>query len=470
MNVTVAAAARPGADAVAGIVTALTRDFGARAVVSHAVREQHGHGEGLADAALPDIVVFPHSNDEVAAIVRQCHVARIPVIAFGVGTSLEGHVAAIHGGVCLDLSQMNRVLEVNVEDLDCRVQAGVTREQLNAELKGTGLFFPIDPGANATIGGMTSTRASGTNAVRYGTMRENVLGLAVVTAEGKLVHTGGRARKSSAGYDLTRLLVGSEGTLGVITEIQLRLYGIPEAISAAVCQFPDLKSAVDSVIVAMQLGIPVARIELLDEVQMDACIRYSKLEGFEARPTLFFEFHGTDAGVRDQAESMQSIAAEHGGSAFEWATKPEDRSRLWKARHNAYYAALALAPGKQGFSTDACVPISRLTDCVLETRADIQASDLIAPIVGHVGDGNFHIIVLFDPGKPDERARAEALAQKVSLRAIAMGGTCTGEHGIGIHKLDALVAEHGDAVELMRTIKRSLDPRNILNPGKTVPL
>jgi D-lactate dehydrogenase (cytochrome) len=470
MNVTVAAAARPGADAVAGIVTALTRDFGARAVVSHAVREQHGHGEGLADAALPDIVVFPHSNDEVAAIVRQCHVARIPVIAFGVGTSLEGHVAAIHGGVCLDLSQMNRVLEVNVEDLDCRVQAGVTREQLNAELKGTGLFFPIDPGANATIGGMTSTRASGTNAVRYGTMRENVLGLAVVTAEGKLVHTGGRARKSSAGYDLTRLLVGSEGTLGVITEIQLRLYGIPEAISAAVCQFPDLKSAVDSVIVAMQLGIPVARIELLDEVQMDACIRYSKLEGFEARPTLFFEFHGTDAGVRDQAESMQSIAAEHGGSAFEWATKPEDRSRLWKARHNAYYAALALAPGKQGFSTDACVPISRLTDCVLETRADIQASGLIAPIVGHVGDGNFHIIVLFDPGNPDERAKAEALAQKVSLRAIAMGGTCTGEHGIGIHKLDALVAEHGDAVELMKTIKRSLDPRNILNPGKTVPL
>jgi D-lactate dehydrogenase (cytochrome) len=470
MNVTVAAAARPAADAVAGIVTALTRDFGPRAVVSHAIREQHGHGEGLADAALPDIVVFPHSNDEVAAIVRQCHVARIPVIAFGVGTSLEGHVAAIYGGVCLDLSQMNRVLEVNAEDLDCRVQAGVTREQLNAELKGTGLFFPIDPGANATIGGMTSTRASGTNAVRYGTMRENVLGLTVVTAEGKLVRTGGRARKSSAGYDLTRMFVGSEGTLGVITEIQLRLYGIPEAISAAVCQFPDLKSAVDSVIVAMQLGIPVARIELLDEVQMDACIRYSKLEGFEVKPTLFFEFHGTDAGVRDQAESMQSIAADHGGSAFEWATQPEDRSRLWKARHNAYYAALALAPGKQGFSTDACVPISRLTDCVLETRADIQASGLIAPIVGHVGDGNFHIIVLFDPGQSDERAKAEALAQKVSRRAIAMGGTCTGEHGIGIHKLDALVAEHGDAVELMKTIKRSLDPRNILNPGKTVPL
>jgi D-lactate dehydrogenase (cytochrome) len=362
---------------------------------------------------------------------------------------------------------MNRVLKVNGDDLDCRVQAGVTREQLNVELKGTGLFFPIDPGANATIGGMTSTRASGTNAVRYGTMRENVLGLTVVTAEGNIVRTGGRARKSSAGYDLTRLYIGSEGTLGIITEVQLRLYGIPEAISAAVCQFPDLKNAVDTVIVAMQVGIPVARIELLDDVQMDACIRYSKLEGFEVKPTLFFEFHGTDAAVREQAEMMQSIAADHGGSAFEWATRPEDRSRLWKARHNAYYAALALTPGKQAFATDACVPISRLTECVLETRADVEASGLTAPIVGHVGDGNFHLVLLF---WPNEREKAEALAKKVSLRAIAMGGTCTGEHGIGVHKLDALVAEHGDAVELMKTIKRALDPRNILNPGKTVPL
>ena len=385
------------------------------------------------------------------------------------GTSLEGHVAAVYGGVCIDLSQMNRMLEVNVEDLDCRVQAGVTREQVNTELKGTGLFFPIDPGANATIGGMTSTRASGTNAVRYGTMRENVLGLTVVTADGSIVRTGGRARKSSAGYDLTRLFIGSEGTLGIITEIQLRLYGIPEAISAAVCQFPDLKSAVDTVIVAMQVGIPVARIELLDDVQMDACIRFSKLEGFAAKPTLFFEFHGTEGGVREQAESMQAIAADHGGSAFEWATKPEERSRLWKARHNAYYAALALSPGRQAFATDACVPISRLTDCVLETRADVEATGLTAPIVGHVGDGNFHLVVLFDPNSPMEREKAEMLAQKVSLRAIAMGGTCTGEHGIGIHKLDALVAEHGDAVELMKTLKRALDPRNILNPGKTVP-
>jgi len=460
---------RPQHDAVEALAGRLRNDYGDRAVTAQAVREQHSHGEGLADAALPDVVVFPHTNDEVAAIVRLCHAARIPIIAFGVGTSLEGHVAALYGGVCLDFSQMNRVLEVNDADLDCRVQAGVTREQLNAELKGTGLFFPIDPGANATIGGMASTRASGTNAVRYGTMRENVLGLTVVTADGRIVKTGGRARKSSAGYDLTRLLVGSEGTLGIITEVQLRLYGLPEAISAAVCQFPDLKSAVDTVIVAMQLGIPVARIELLDDVQMDACIRYSQLTEFAPKPTLFFEFHGSEAGVREQAETIQSLAADHGGSRFQWATKPEDRSRLWKARHNAYYAALALAPGKQGFATDACVPISRLTDCVLETQADIVQTGLIAPIVGHVGDGNFHLVVLFDPARPEERAKAEALAARVALRAIAMGGTCTGEHGVGMHKLDALVAEHGEAVTLMQAVKRALDPHDILNPGKTVP-
>jgi D-lactate dehydrogenase (cytochrome) len=460
---------RPQHDALQALTGRLRDDYGDRAVTAQAVREQHSHGEGLADAALPDVVVFPHTNDEVVAIVRLCHAARIPIIAFGVGTSLEGHVAALYGGVCLDFSQMNRVLEVNDADLDCRVQAGVTREQLNTELKGTGLFFPIDPGANATIGGMASTRASGTNAVRYGTMRENVLGLTVVTADGRIVKTGGRARKSSAGYDLTRLLVGSEGTLGIITEVQLRLYGLPEAISAAVCQFPDLKSAVDTVIVAMQLGIPVARIELLDDVQMDACIRYSQLTEFAPKPTLFFEFHGSEAGVREQAETIQSLAADHGGSRFQWATKPEDRSRLWKARHNAYYAALALAPGKQGFATDACVPISRLTDCVLETQADIVQTGLIAPIVGHVGDGNFHLVVLFDPARPEERAKAEALAARVALRAIAMGGTCTGEHGVGMHKLDALVAEHGEAVTLMQAVKRALDPHDILNPGKTVP-
>jgi D-lactate dehydrogenase (cytochrome) len=379
-------------------------------------------------------------------------------------------VAALYGGVCVDLSQMNRMLQVNDADLDCRVQAGVTREQLNAELKGTGLFFPIDPGANATLGGMASTRASGTNAVRYGTMRENVLGLTVVTADGSVIHTGSRARKSSAGYDLTRLYVGSEGTLGIITEVQLRLYGLPESISAAVCQFEDLKNAVDTVIVAMQLGVPVARIELLDDVQMDACIRYSQLTEYAAKPTLFFEFHGTAAGVREQAETIESIAADHHGTRFAWATKPEERSRLWKARHNAYYAALALAPGMQGFATDACVPISRLTDCVLETKADIEASGLVAPIVGHVGDGNFHLVVLFDPAQPEQRSKAETLAARVSMRAIAMGGTCTGEHGIGVHKLDALRAEHGDAVAVMQAIKRALDPRNILNPGKTVPL
>ncbi len=460
----------PPAAAVADVVGKLAASYGDRAVTTHAVREQHSHGEGLADPALPDVVVFPHSNEEVAAIVRLCASARVPVIAFGVGTSLEGHVAALYGGVCVDLSRMNRVLEVNVDDLDCCVQAGVTREQLNADLKGTGLFFPIDPGANATIGGMAATRASGTNAVRYGTMRDNVMGLTVVTADGDIVRTGGRARKSSAGYDLTRLFVGNEGTLGIITEIRLRLYGLPESIRSAVCQFPDLGSATQTVIVAMQMGIPVARIELLDDVQMDACIRYSKLEGFEAKPTLFFEFHGTEGATAEQAELTQQISAEHGGSAFAWAVAAEDRSKLWKARHNAYYAALALKPGVQAFATDACVPISRLADCILETRADVDREGMTAPIVGHVGDGNFHLVLLFDPADPAERDKAEQIARRVSARAIAMGGTCTGEHGIGMHKLDALVAEHGEAVELMRKIKRALDPLNILNPGKTVPM
>jgi D-lactate dehydrogenase (cytochrome) len=470
MNSPTETRARPAATDVDALTQRLMGEYGERAVTSHAIREQHSHGEGLADAGMPDIVVFPKTNEEVASIVRVCNAARIPVIAFGVGTSLEGHVAALYGGVCIDLSQMSRVLEVNDADLDCRVQAGVTREQLNAELKGTGLFFPIDPGANATLGGMAATRASGTNAVRYGTMRENVLGLTVVTADGRIIRTGSRARKSSAGYDLTRLFVGSEGTLGIITEVQLRLYGLPEAMSAAVCQFADLKGAVDSVIVAMQLGIPVARIELLDNVQMDACIRFSHLTGYEAKPTLFFEFHGSEAGVREQAETIEAIVAEHGGSRFQWAIAQEERSRLWKARHDAYYAALALAPGRQAFATDACVPISKLTECVLETQADVVESGLIAPIVGHVGDGNFHLVVLFDPAQAEERAKAESLAARVSLRAIRMGGTCTGEHGIGVHKLDALVAEHGEAVSLMQAIKRALDPNDILNPGKTVPL
>jgi D-lactate dehydrogenase (cytochrome) len=461
---------RPDPGKVADLVLKLRGDYGERAVTSQAVREHHGHGEGLVDMALPDIVVFPESNEEVSAIVRLCHLARVPVIPFGVGTSVEGHVAALYGGVCVDFSRMNRVLEVNAEDLDCRVQAGITREQVNAELKGTGLFFPIDPGADATIGGMAATRASGTNAVRYGTMRENVLGLTVVAADARIIRTGGRARKSSAGYDLTRLFVGAEGTLGVITEIQLRLYGVPEAIVSAVCQFSDLASAVNTVITAMQTGIPVARMELLDDVQMDACIRYSKLEGFEVKPTLFFEFHGSPSSVREQSEAMQIISDEFAGSAYQWASQAEDRSRLWKARHAAYYAALALKPGMVGFATDACVPISRLADCILETKADIEQSGLTAPIVGHVGDGNFHLIVLFDPNDPEGRERADALAHRVSLRAIRMGGTCTGEHGIGWHKLDVLAQEHGEAVDLMRAVKRALDPLNIMNPGKTVPL
>jgi D-lactate dehydrogenase (cytochrome) len=460
---------RPDPDVVARVVAQMRGDYGERAVTTQAVREHHSHGEGLADAALPDVVVFPRSNDEVAAIVRLCHLSRVPVIAFGVGTSLEGHVAALYGGVCLDLSQMNRVLEINAEDLDCRVQAGVTREQLNAELKGTGLFFPIDPGANATIGGMASTRASGTNAVRYGTMRENVMGLTVVTADGRLIGTGGRARKSSAGYDLTRLFVGAEGTLGVITEIQLRLYGVPEAIAAAVCQYPDLAGAVNTVIAAMQTGIPVARIELLDDVQMDACIRYSKLEGYQPLPTLFFEFHGSEAGVREQSVTMRAISDEFGGSEFQWATLAEDRTRLWKARHAAYYATLALKPGMTAIATDACVPISRLAECILQTKADIEKSGLTVTIVGHVGDGNYQLVVNYEPGDAGQRERADALARAVSMRAIGMGGTCTGEHGIGWHKLDLLAQEHGEAVDLMRSIKRALDPQGIMNPGKTVP-
>ena len=451
---------------VAAVVATLVRDFGARAKTSTAIREQHGHGEGLADAALPDVVVYPHTNEEVAGIVRLCHDARVPVIAFGVGTSLEGHVAALYGGVCVDLSEMNRVLAVNAADLDCRVQAGVTREQVNAELKGTGLFFPIDPGANATIGGMASTRASGTNAVRYGTMRENVLGLTVVTADGRIVRTGGRARKSSAGYDLTHLFVGSEGTLGIMTEIQLRLYGLPEAISAAVCQFPDLKAAVDTVIHAMQMGIPVARIEILDALQMQACINYSKLEGYEAKPTLLFEFHGTENGVREQAERMEAIAGEQGGSSFQWATQAEDRNRLWAARHDVYWALKALRPGCETKATDTCVPISRLAEAILAARDDAAAAGLIAPIVGHVGDGNFHMTFLLDPNDPAEFERAHAVNERLVERAIAFGGTCTGEHGIGVGKIAHLEQEHGTGVDLMRRIKRALDPDNIMNPGK----
>jgi D-lactate dehydrogenase (cytochrome) len=460
---------RPSPQALQKLLARLAPHFGERLVTGAAVCEQHGHGEGMREAMPPDAVVFPLSNEEVALAVRACYEEDVPVIAFGTGTSLEGHVQALHGGLCIDLMRLNRVLEVSAADLDCQVQAGVTREQLNREIRDQGLFFPIDPGADASLGGMAATRASGTNAVRYGTMRDNVLGLTVVTAEGRIVHTGGRARKSSAGYDLTRLFIGSEGTLGIITELRLKLYGMPEAISSAVCQFHDLAAAVNTVIMAMQLGIPVARIEILDERQMEACIRYSHLDEFQAAPTLFFEFHGSKKSVAEQAEQMQAVSDENGGSDYRWAVQPEERSRLWKARHNAYYASMAMAPGKEGFSTDACVPISRLAECLLETKIEAAATGLHHSIVGHVGDGNFHLLIAYDPALAQERALAEDLARAVALRAIRLGGTCTGEHGVGLHKLDFLRQEHGAALGLMRAIKVALDPRNLMNPGKTIP-
>ena len=436
-----------------------------RLSTAQAVREHHGKDLTYHAGAAPDAVAFPNSTEEVAAIVRICARHKVPIVPYGTGTSLEGHIAALHGGVCIDLGGMSAVLDVNGEDMDCRVQAGVTRKALNDYLRDSGLFFPIDPGADASLGGMAATRASGTNAVRYGTMRENVLGLTVVTADGRVIRTGGRARKSSAGYDLTRLFVGSEGTLGVITELQLRLYGIPEAITAAVCSFDSLDGAVNTVIAVIQSGIPVARIELLDEVQMEAINRYSGLD-YPVLPTLFFEFHGTEAGAREQAERAGELAQEFGGGDFRWAAQQEDRNRLWQARHDAYHACKAMRPGSEAWATDVCVPISRLADCIVETRRDIDESNLIAPIVGHVGDGNFHLVYLVDPEDPDELKRAEAHNERMVMRALAMGGTCTGEHGIGYGKIDFLQAEQGEAVSLMRSVKTALDPDNIMNPGK----
>jgi D-lactate dehydrogenase (cytochrome) len=447
---------------------ALHQLLGDRFTTNDALREQHGRGEAYHPPRLPEAVAFARSTEEVAAIVGICAEHRVPVVAFGAGTSLEGHVAALAGGISLDLTRMNEVLAVHAEDLDATVQAGVTRKQLNAHLRDTGLFFPIDPGADATIGGMAATRASGTNAVRYGTMKENVLGLTVVLADGRVIRTGGRARKSSAGYDLTRLFVGSEGTLGIITEITVKLYGVPEAISSAVCSFEDVDDAVRAVIATIQVGIPVARIELLDEQQMRGCIGYSKLEGYREAPTLFYEFHGSEAGVREQAEQAQGIAQEFGGQDFQWATRPEERNRLWQARHDSYYAALSLRPGAVGWATDVCVPISRLGDCIRETRADLAEVGMLAPIVGHVGDGNFHTLMLLDPARPEELATAQRLNKRLVRRAIAMGGTCTGEHGVGVGKMDSLAEEAGPAVEVMAAIKRALDPTNILNPGKIV--
>jgi D-lactate dehydrogenase (cytochrome) len=447
------------------LLDVLRQIVGDRVTTAAAIREQHGKDESFHACAPPDAVVFAQTTDEVSRIVMACAARDVPVIPFGTGTSLEGHVAALHGGVSIDVSQMNEILAVNAEDLTCQVQPGVRRKQLNEHLRDTGLFFPIDPGADASLGGMTATRASGTNAVRYGTMRENVMSLEVVMADGRIIRTARRSKKSSAGYDLTRLFVGSEGTLGVITEVTLKLFGIPEAISAAVCSFGDMESAVNTVILTIQSGIPIARIELLDAVQMDACNKYSDLN-YPVAPTLFFEFHGTENSVAEQVEQVQSIAGELGGTDFSWARKAEDRSKLWQARHDAYYAALALRPGCKGIATDVCVPISRLAECILETQVDIRDSGLIAPIVGHVGDGNFHLVLCVDPDDADEMVRAEDLNERMVMRALAMDGTCTGEHGVGYGKIGFLEAEHGEALSVMCDLKHALDPKNIMNPGK----
>lgn len=443
--------------------------FGARFSTTEAVRAHHGHDESHFPDMLPDAVVWPHDTAEVVAIVEACGRYRVPIVPFGAGSSLEGHILPLHGGISVDFSEMNKVLAVHGEDMDAVVQPGITRKQLNTALHGSGLFFPVDPGADASLGGMAATRASGTNAVHYGTMRDNVLGMEVVLADGRVIRTGGHARKSSSGYDLTRLMIGSEGTLGLITELIVRLHPLPEAVSAAVCAFPDVASAVRTVIQTIQLGVPVARIELLDELTVQAINRYSKTTLRES-PMLFFEFHGSKASVEEQAQTVQEIARDNGGQDFEWATHPEDRTRLWAARHDVYFSCIALRPGCRGLTTDVCVPISRLADCIAGAREDIAASGLIAPIVGHVGDGNFHTVVLVDPDDGAEIQRAEALNRRIVERALAMGGTCTGEHGIGFGKQDFLVAEHGrDAVDAMRALKRALDPDGLLNPGKIVP-
>jgi D-lactate dehydrogenase (cytochrome) len=449
-------------------IEVLKQRFGEGLSTAAAVREQHGHDESYHPSEPPDAVLFAGSTEDVVAAVEICGRFGMPMIPFGTGTSLEGHIAARRGGLSIDLSRMNRVLRVSPEDLDCTVEAGVTRKQLNEYLRDTGLFFPIDPGADASIGGMAATRASGTNAVRYGTMRENVLALTVVTADGKIVKTANRARKSSAGYDLTRLFVGSEGTLGVITEVTLRLYGIPEAISAATCTFPTVSAAVDTVIQIIQSGIPVARIELLDEMTIESCNRYSKLD-LTVAPTLFFEFHGTPASVREQAELAAGFAAGEGGADFEWTESPEARARLWAARHNAFYAALAMRPGSKGWATDVCVPISHLAEAIDAVRADLVGASMPVGLVGHVGDGNFHLCFVLDPNNPAEFAEATRINDRMVTRALAMGGTCTGEHGVGYGKMGYLEAEHGtEALDLMRRIKQALDPQGLMNPGKIV--
>ena len=454
---------RPLPDAM---IAALRARFGERFSTAQAVRDHHGRDESPFPAIPPDAVVYAHSTEEVAEVVRLCAQNKVPLIPFGVGSSLEGHLLAVQGGVSIDLSQMNKVLAVNAEDLTVTVQAGVTRKQLNEELKSTGLFFPIDPGADASIGGMSATRASGTNAVRYGTMKENVLGLTVVTADGKVIRTATRAKKSSAGYDLTRLFIGSEGTLGVITEVTVKLYPVPEAVSAAVVNFPTMADAVNTVIQTIQLGVPVARSEFLCDQTIRAINAHSKTTLREA-PTLFFEFHGTESSVKEQAELVQQLARDHGGQDFEWASRPEDRTRLWNARHNAYFACLQMRPGCRAISTDTCVPISRLADSISGARRILDTAKFPTMLLGHVGDGNFHAVLLIDPNDAHEAEEAERLNDEIVRLAQSMDGTCTGEHGVGLHKIGFLEEEAGaDAIDLMRRIKRALDPDNIMNPGK----
>ena len=443
--------------------------LGDRVSTSDSVREHHSHGESWHAPGLPDVVVFPVSTEEVAAVVKVCAEHRRPIVPFGMGSSLEGHVNAIHGGVSIDLTRMTRVVRLSPEDLDITVEAGLTRLKLDAHLKNTGLMFPIDPGADATIGGMAATRASGTTAVRYGTMRDNVLGTTVVLADGRIITTGGRARKSSSGYDLTRLFVGSEGTLGVITELTLRLYGRPEAVRAAVCPFESMAGAANTVIQTIQLGIPVARIEIIDEAQLEVVNAYSRTS-YPLAPTLFFEFHGTsEVAVEDEIRAVEEIAREHGAQGFKWASSLEDRNTLWQARHNAYYATVASRPGARAWTTDICVPISHLADCILETQQDLRDASVVAPLVGHAGDGNFHLIIMLDPSDQKEFATVTRISERLVERALKFGGTCSGEHGVGFGKLKYLQAEHGEALDVMRSIKHAIDPNNLMNPGKLIP-
>lgn len=453
----------------AALVDELTNLLGSRLSLAASVREHHGQDISALDPMPPQAVAFVNHLDEIIAVQQACHRHRVPIIPYGSGSSLEGWVHALHGGVCIDLSGMNQILEIRVDDMDATVQPGVTRKQLNAALHGTGLFFPIDPGADASLGGMAATRASGTNAVRYGTMRENVLALNAVLADGRVLQAGGRARKSSSGYDLTHLLVGSGGTLATLAELTVKLHPIPEAICAAICNFPSVDQAVRTVIQAIQLGVPIARIELIDALTVRALNAYSKTQLNEA-PGLFFELHGSQSSVKEQVETIRLLADEHGGQDFEWAVHPEDRSRLWQARHDGYFAALALRPGCRALTTDAVVPISRLAECIEATAADLREQELLAPIFGHVGDGNFHAVILVDPDSPDELQRAEAVAQRLAQRAIAMQGSCTGEHGVGLTKQGFMGLEHGQhAMDAMAAIKAALDPLQLMNPGKIFP-